>query len=86
MLCFPSLAPLLARFPIPTVTGTFVTEFTSGGKGDDLLIGGSTVYQIDLLALAAAMEDWADDDENDGLIGGQGDDELFGGAGDVLRS
>ncbi|MFV2068625.1 MAG: Calx-beta domain-containing protein, partial [Pirellulales bacterium] len=72
-----------------------------GGKGDDLLIGGSIANEDDAAALAAALADWSsgdvaaarvdlgaiiDDGDKDDLKGGKGDDELFGGAGDKLKS
>ena len=71
-----------------------------GGRGNDLLIGGSTENQDDLASLDAALADWVngdwalalfdlgdiiDDDEEDDLKGEEGLDMLFGGFGDKVK-
>jgi hypothetical protein len=71
-----------------------------GKKGNDILIGGFTDNDDDLEALAAALAAWKedglsealielisinDDGEEDHLYGGLGDDQLFGGIGEILK-
>lgn len=74
------------------------TEFSD--HGDDLIIGGSTENEDDLISLQAAMDAWfggdlvaallelgtvADDGDRDYLRGDRGNDEIIGGAGDRVR-
>ena len=76
-------------------------QMRAGGSGDDLIIGGSTANDNDIASLEAAFAHWSasdlaaalvdlgsisDDGEQDDLSGHRGDDELFGGLGDTLRS
>ena len=71
-----------------------------GKKGNDILIAGFTDKDDDLAALDAALAAWKaddlsgvldalmtlhDDEDEDDLAGDLGDDELFGGIGDILR-
>ena len=71
-----------------------------GGRGDDLIIGGIAANEDDLGSVDAALTAWdsgdlsnallslgsiQDDFDKDKLKGGQGDDELIGGAGDKLK-
>ncbi len=72
----------------------------NGGRGNDLLIGGSAENENALASLEAAMADWGqgglaaalldlgsitDDHDKDGLKGGKGIDKLIGGVGDKLK-
>lgn len=72
-----------------------------GQQGDDLIIGGSAENETDIEALDAALTEWLehdledsldelgdifDDGDLDRLFGNRGDDEVIGGAGDLVRS
>lgn len=71
-----------------------------GGRGDDLLIGGSAANEDDLASVDAALADWnsgnlagalvdlgaiTDDGDKDDLKGEKGIDHLIGGVGDKLK-
>ncbi|MCA9177544.1 MAG: hypothetical protein KDB14_23825 [Planctomycetales bacterium] len=78
--------------------GGFGEDRLRGGQGRDLLIGGSTTNEADANAADIALAEWEeadlwdailalgaliDDNEQDTLAGGHGDDALFAGLGDI---